>query len=57
MDKIYEVIIHTNYMNVIKFQTDSIDDAVKEILEQPWVVDYEIKEVEHSDYKVLIKNF
>lgn len=52
---IYELIIETTYGFTIKLQTDEIDDCVKEILNQLWVVNYQIKEVEKSDYKKLIK--
>lgn len=56
MDDIYEVVIFSCYGNIIRFQTDKIDENVNEILNQPWVINYEIKKVKHSEYKVLIKN-
>lgn len=55
-NNIYEIVIYSTYGNVIRLQTDLIDDAVNEILTQPWVVRYEIHQVKKSDYKVLIKN-
>ena len=51
----FEVTIKTPY-NTIQFSTDSIDDEdVKEILDQPWAEDVEIKRVESTNFKKLIR--
>ena len=52
---VYELVIETTYGTTIKLQTDMLDDCVNEILNQLWVVRYDIRQVEKSDYKVLIK--
>lgn len=51
----FEVIIKTPY-NTIQFATESIDDdEVKEILDQPWVEDVEIKKVKNTNLKRLVR--
>lgn len=51
----YEVIIKTPY-NTVMFSTDDIgDDEVREILDQPWAEDVEIRKVESTNFKKLIR--
>ena len=51
----YEVTIKTPY-NTIQFATDDIDDEqLEEILEQSWVEDVEIKSVQSTNFKKLVR--
>lgn len=51
----YEVTIKTQH-NTIQFATDDInDEQFKEILDQPWVKDVEIKSVQSTNFKKLVR--
>ena len=51
----YEVTIKTQH-NTIQFATDDInDEQFKEILDQPWVEDVEIKSVQSTNFKKLVR--
>lgn len=51
----YEVTIKTPH-NTIQFATEDInDEQVKEILDQPWVEDVEIKRVQCTNFKKLVR--
>lgn len=51
----YEVIIKTPY-NIIQFATDDLnDEQLKEILDQPWAEDVEIKNVQSTNFKKLVR--
>ena len=51
----YEVIIKTPY-NIIQFATDDLnDEQLKEILDQPWAEDVEIKNVQSTNFNKLVR--
>ena len=51
----YEVTIKTPY-NIIQFVTDDLnDEQLKEILDQPWAEDVEIKNVQSTNFKKLVR--
>lgn len=51
----YEVTIKTSY-NIIQFATDDLnDEQFKEILDQPWAEDVEIKNVQSTNFKKLVR--
>lgn len=51
----YEVTIKTPY-NIIQFATDNLnDEQLKEILDQPWAEDVEIKNVQSTNFKKLVR--
>lgn len=51
----YEVTIKTPY-NIIQFATDDLnDEQLKEILDQPWAEDVEIKNVQSTSFKKLVR--
>lgn len=51
----YEVTIKTKH-NTIQFATDDINnEQFKEILDQPWVEDVEIKSVQSTNFKKLVR--
>jgi tRNA G18 (ribose-2'-O)-methylase SpoU len=53
--EMYEVTIKTQH-NTIQFATDDInDEQFKEILDQPWVEDVEIKSVQSTNFKKLVR--
>ena len=51
----YEVTIKTPY-DIIQFATDDLnDEQLKEILDQPWAEDVEIKNVQSTNFKKLVR--
>ena len=50
-----EVTIKSPY-NIIQFATDDLnDEQLKEILDQPWAEDVEIKNVQSTNFKKLVR--